>query len=104
MDYLELTLPYQDLSQTQDLLSFGILSNLLSLLSMGFPGGPVHPERGELGGRGLHAAPAVLFKPCLGALSSEHTSPLLVLVLVPCCPPQLSTLQFHIRPFSAQIG
>lgn len=44
MDCLELNLPYQDLSQTQALLSFGILSNLLSfhgirpgLLSVGFP-------------------------------------------------------------------
>lgn len=32
MDCLELNLPYQDLSQTQVLLSFGILSNLLSIL------------------------------------------------------------------------
>lgn len=32
MDCLELNLPYQDLCQTQELLSFGILSNLLSVL------------------------------------------------------------------------
>jgi len=39
----------------------------------------VHPERGELRGRGLQAAPTPLFIPSLGALSSEHTSPLSVL-------------------------
>lgn len=97
MDCLELNLPYQDLPQTQDLLSFGILSNLVScpsLLSVGFPGGPVHPEKGELEDRGLQAAPALLFIPCLGVLSSEHTSSLLVLRTM------LSSPIFH----PAQIG
>lgn len=56
---------------------------------MGFPGGPVHPERGEVGGRGLQVAPALLFIPCLGALRSEHTSSLLILRTI------LSSPTFH---------
>lgn len=91
MDCLELNLPYQDLSQTQDLLSFGILPNLLSILHCS-PWdflGDLCTLRGVSWEARAAGVPSPVVYTLPGALSSEHTSSLLVLCTM------LSSPTFH---------